>query len=387
MERDRITLPTVPLQPGNSFKVMVLLSGTTAGEEHEVITAGELHKGVITTEQNRRKFKRVTDNRITIMWRSLTFLIVGALAVVFLLNFASPFAKRPEGLVCVPGSLIVEGSSVFGLATTKSAGSHESFCTDSFITVKTPGSLDGLADLSRYDPGKDRRERLAFADGKADEQKFPGLTHNAVAIIPFTFVANNKVPVDELSLDQERAIFTGKVSRWSQITGKPEDSSEIHVIGRTDSSGTRHGMETYVLRGQQTQAGVTSDSCEARRSGQETAPALVCEKHTTSELLNRVAKVDFAIGYADSSDVVQTTGVKQIRLDGRGAALDDIRAGYPFWTVEYLYSHGQLAAGSLSAAFANYLRGPEGHSMIFSFQYYACYPDDHRVTDLCSSGR
>jgi len=95
--------------------------------------------------------------------------------------------------------------------------------------------------------------------------------------------------------------------------------------------------------------------------------------------------VDFAIGYADVPDVKQTTGVKQVKLDGHNATLDDIRAGYPFWTVEYAYSDHSLEAGSLPDSFVDYLSSPEGSSIIASFQYYACRHDDPKVADLCDS--
>jgi phosphate transport system substrate-binding protein len=235
-------------------------------------------------------------------------------------------------------------------------------------------------------PEKDQPWRLAFSDGMADEFAYPSLAARPVAIIPFTFVANEKVPVDTLSLGQVRAIFTGKVSHWSEITGNPKDTAEIHVIGRTSSSGTRRAMERYVLGALGTQAPVTSDSCLDPRPGQKVL-ALVCEKQTTLELVNKVAAVDSAIGYADVSDVNRITGVKHVRLDGRDATLNDIRAGYPFWTVEYIYSYGSLKGGSLAAAFADYLSSREGSDIIASFQYYSCRHDGLDVADLCNSGR
>ncbi|MGI5238668.1 hypothetical protein [Dactylosporangium sp. CA-139066] len=36
--------------------------------------------------------------------------------------------------------------------------------------------------------------------------------------------------------------------------------------------------------------------------------------------------------------MAQQLGLKQLKLDGRDATLYGIRTGYPFWTIEYLYS-------------------------------------------------
>jgi phosphate transport system substrate-binding protein len=81
--------------------------------------------------------------------------------------------------------------------------------------------------------------------------------------------------------------------------------------------------------------------------------------------------------------VKQTSGVKAVSLDGHNSTLSDILAGYPFWTVEYLYSHGPLKPGTLSASFAAYLGSPESSSAMASFQYYAC----RNATNLCAAGR
>jgi phosphate transport system substrate-binding protein len=67
--------------------------------------------------------------------------------------------------------------------------------------------------------------------------------------------------------------------------------------------------------------------------------------------------------YADVSDVGQADGVKKIALDGHSATLSDIRDNdYPFWTVEYVYSHGRPEPGSLPEVFQNFLLAAEPQS-------------------------
>jgi hypothetical protein len=51
--------------------------------------------------------------------------------------------------------------------------------------------------------------------------------------------------------------------------------------------------------------------------------------------------------------------------------------------VEYLYSHGPLTPGTLSAAFADYLGSQESAAAMASFQYFAC----RDANGLCGSGR
>lgn len=157
------------------------------------------------------------------------------------------------------------------------------------------------------------------------------------------------MPVNGLTLDQARAIFTGRATRWSQITGNPNDTEEIRVIGRTTASGTRSTLEHYVLGSAQApvaEAPTTSDTCQDRRPQEASAAAVVCETDSTDDLVAKVVAVDYSIGYADVPVVAETTGVPAISLNGHGSTLTDIFAGYPFWTVEYLYSHGPLRPGA-----------------------------------------
>jgi phosphate transport system substrate-binding protein len=362
----------------------VLLAGTTPGIKHRVVADGQLRAGQVTTEPYVRRVPRST-----LFWAALSFLMVGALTIVLLVNNSGSLTKRPDGLVCVAGALTVEGSSAFGLVATKAAGSYHAFCPESTVNVFTPGSLGGLNRL-RDAPESSRPDRLALVDGLADREDYPGLVAHPLAVLPFTFAVNSKVPVGNITRDQARAIFTGTASRWSDITGNPRDNVEIRVIGRNSASGTRRTLEQYVLSAPGnpvTQAVASSDSCLDRRKGFDTASAVVCEQASTSDVVNKVATVDYSIGYADVADVLLASTVRPLTLDGRGTSIDDLRAGYPFWTVEYVYSHGQSPPDSLAAAFTDFLRGPAGNDTMSSFNLTACGRPHNPTATLCSSGR
>ncbi|KAA9156224.1 phosphate ABC transporter substrate-binding protein [Amycolatopsis acidicola] len=370
IEPERVKLPMLRLGEEDSYKLVVVLSGTRPGEQHEVTVEGALREGAITTTEGREKIRPAT-----LLWGGLTAVCAGVLAVVLLLNNVTPFTKLPEGVVCVPGEIAVEGSSAFGRAATELAGSYHAYCPQASVKVRTPGSLEGLRRLADND---NRGGQLALSDGRFDDPQFAQLVPQPLAIVPFTFVASANVPVNDLSLEDARRIFTGTARTWSDITGNPRDAGEIRVVGRTTSSGTRQALEQYVLSAPgvpRKQAQSTSDSCRERNAGVAPNLPIVCEQGSTANLTDQIASQDDAIGYADVSDVEQAANVKQISLDGRAATLDDIRAGYPFWTVEYLYSRGWPEPESLPAAFKDYLFTREGRATMAGFQYYACAED------------
>jgi len=350
-EPHSIALPAVPLAPDDSYYVVAILSGTEAGKQYSVTVLGRLRRGRITTESTIPWIRRRT-----IAVGAVATLAVSVLAVSLLLYNVRPFTPLPESTVCVDGSLAVEGSSAFGPATIAAANQYGTYCPGSHIDVRTPGSIEGLKRLHDAPVGE-RSNRLAVSDGM-ESLRFTELKGHPVAVIPFTLVANNNVPVAGLSLDQARDIFTGKVGTWGEITGDPALTADVRVVVRADNSGTRRTLQQYVLGTSidpLTQAAPTSDDCEKRRQGAERASAVVCERGTTADVLNRIAAVNDAIGYADMGEVTRTTGVKPINLNGLKADLDSIQKGYPFWTVEYVYSYGEVADGSLAKAFIDYL--------------------------------
>lgn len=372
IDHDRVRLPAVPLDVGHSFKLVIVLSGTKAGEKYQVAVEGGLRDGRITTREGRERTRPDT-----IISGGLTALCAGALGVVLLLNNVTPFTRLPDGLACVPGSLTVEGSSAFGRAATELAGSYGAYCRGSSIKVGTPGSREGLERL--LDAGQDRGQRLALSDGKFDDPRFAPLVPSQLAIVPFTFTVNDKVPIGALSLADARRIFTGQAHVWRDITGDPRDNTEIRIVVRSTASGTRQTLEKYILAGPQVET--TSDTCRSRSPGVSDKLPIVCEEGSTGDVIDRIATLDGAIGYADVSDVEQSTGVKKVVLDRRGPTLADIGAGYPFWTVEYLYSYGRIEPGSLPESFRNYVLTPEGRNAMEGFHYYACVGD---IRELCS---
>lgn len=378
---DRVILPKFALlEPGNSFKLVIVLSGTQVGKKHEVVVEGGLRDGRITTVQGRDRIPPQT-----LAWGGLTAIGVGILAVVLLLNTVTPFTRLPSGVACAPGSLTVAGSTAFGATASALAVTYEAYCPEASVNVPTPGSGEGLERLLDAPTGT---ERLALTDGRFDEPRFRELIPTALAIVPFTLVGSDDVPVDSLSLKDVRQIFGGEARTWSDITGDAADTAEIRVVGRSPGSGTRQTLERKILTtdGDPTaeQARATSDNCRDRRGGEPDDAPIVCERFSTDDLIDQVANLDGAIGYADLYAVAQATDVRQVDLAGHEASLADIRdQGYRFWAVEYVYGHEDVEDASLSATFKEYLFSPKATETMERFDNYACIGD---TAELCRLG-
>ena len=108
------------------------------------------------------------------------------------------------------------------------------------IDVQGGGSSAGIqaAETQTADIGMSSR------DLRENEQHLWStvITKDGLAII-----VNPENPVDSLTIEQLRGIYTGAYNNWSQLGGR---DARIHVIAREEGSGTRGAFEEMVMDGQ-----------------------------------------------------------------------------------------------------------------------------------------
>ncbi len=79
----------------------------------------------------------------------------------------------------------------------------------------------------------------------ADEQDL-GLTPIVIAHDGIAVIVNDDSPVDNLSTEQLRDIYAGKITNWKEVGG---EDLRIQVINRDEASGTREAFRTIVMDG------------------------------------------------------------------------------------------------------------------------------------------
>lgn len=140
-------------------------------------------------------------------------------------------------------------------------------------------ALQGSADIG-----------LASRDLKEDESDLQAVT---IALDGIAIVVNENCGISDLSMEQLKDIFTGKIKNWSEVGGS---DMEIACIGRENGSGTRDGFESVTD---------TKDAC-----------VLSQELTSTGAVLTAVANSENAIGYASLSTVEGAPGIKAITVEG-----------------------------------------------------------------------
>jgi phosphate transport system substrate-binding protein len=360
------------------FKVVVVLR-EAAGNP-----TADLTKGVDGPNGKRIKDERtVRRTAWPLVTAGFGVLLAGALFAVNLLVPDSALATDPN-VECVPGELSIVGSSAFAPAMEDIAGQYRAACADAGIdarvTMTPTGSIDGVRQLVALEPAR-HDTAAALSDGPVSEATGE-LTRRPLAVMVYTLVVNESVGVDELTRHQVRDIYRGRYRNWNEL--RPGPSLPIRIVGRGQESGSRRTFEQTVLGA--AEGALTSDSCETADRGPD-APVIRCERGTEAQLLDEVVVTPGAISYADLPTANEAAAAERaltvVRLDGRRPGVSAISAGYPFWTIEHLYTKGNPTEGLLLAAYLDYLRGSTARAALQTSGYLPCVGKDGQTHLLC----
>jgi ABC-type phosphate transport system substrate-binding protein len=220
--------------------------------------------------------------------------------------------------------------------------------------------------------------QIAMSDGPAPKG-YPALAGHPVAVVVFAVVANKDADVYNLTLPQLRGIFSGAITNWRQVGGA---DLPVRIVARTPGSGTRATFDATVLG--HAEPAFSSYDCSSK-DAVPTSPVIKCEAADTGTLLQRVNSVPGAIGYAQIADAAPYPNVESVKLGGSDPDIGSVQAGtYPFWTVEYLYTHGVPVRGTLAAQFLAFMKTSTAGDILRSQGYTPCAdPNQPLTATLC----
>ena len=204
-----------------------------------------------------------------------------ALAAVMALSLAACGGNNGlSGKVATDGSTSME--KVIGVLKETFEGENAGV----EVTYNPTGSGSGIKAVQegRCDIGLSSRALKA-------EEKEQGLVGTVLAYDGIAVIVNPENTVEDLTVEQIAAIYTGEITNWSEVGGM---DAEIVLVGREAGSGTRSGFEEIV--------GV-EDVCQYRQ-----------ELTSTGDVITAVSQNPGAIGYASLASVKDT--VKAIKVGG-----------------------------------------------------------------------
>ncbi len=151
-----------------------------------------------------------------------------------------------------------------------------------------------------------------------------GLVATTLALDGIAIVVNKDCPVDDLTVEQIAAIFTGKIADWSAFGGK----GAIACIGREAGSGTRDGFESITK---------TADKCR-----------LAQELTSTGAVIAAVQSSPNAIGYASFASVGGQHSIKVVKVAGVACTAENIVNGS--YVIQRPFNLVTRAGAKLNAA-------------------------------------
>lgn len=159
-----------------------------------------------------------------------------------------------------------------------------------------------------------------------------------------TIYLNPKNSVTNLTMDQLKAIYTGKITNWKDVGGK---DAKIILYSRENNSGTYVYFKDNVLKGQD-----YSPSCQ-------NLPG-------TAAVVNAVSKDANGIGYGGHG---YSTGVKMCNVNGVEPTEANIGKGkYPISRSLYMYLKSR-PTGNVKK-FIDWVLSPEGQKVVKEVGYF-----------------
>ncbi|WP_246568410.1 PstS family phosphate ABC transporter substrate-binding protein [Streptomyces flaveus] len=361
-----LRIPRVPLNRGEHFKLLVLLSGGDVGCGIRLIGGirdGEVHpNSAVLPDDKPPLFSRAA--------RLITVLLT--LCVITLATIVVARDDTPPPIECETGRLALTGSTAFKPVLEGLAQEYEQDCEGADIDVDARGSTAGVSDLAALGArSKGSPAVIAFSDGPRTVDD-PQLTANRVALSLFTLVVNDGIrPSGGLTLDDVRRIYRGEVTRWRQLDARLPDIPVV-LVSRDADSGTRQMFQREVLDSWER---VPSTSLDCGSKDDSSYPVTRCELGSTEQVLDTVAATAGAIGYSELSQATERRDLRRLAIDGHEASVEDLEKGrnaYPYYGLEYAYTYRRPSANSLTDSFLAYVRRGTAQSVIRGHGHVPC---------------
>ncbi|MEI6787988.1 MAG: phosphate ABC transporter substrate-binding protein [bacterium] len=238
-------------------------------------------------------------------------------------------------------SIVVDGSTTVGPVAKAFAeyymGKHQSVN----ITVSESGSGNGAKSLINAACDVATMSRpMKNSEKKAAQDAGVLAIENVVALDGLAVIVNPSNPRGNLTIEQIRDIFTGKITNWRELGGQDQ---KIVVISRDTNSGTYESFNTLVLKDSKLKGG-------AEYVGSNGA------------VRQRVMSTDAAVGYVG---LAFTEGVKVLQVNGVAPSAATVTAKtYPIARPLFMYTNGRPKEGTALYDFVNLCNTAEGKKII-----------------------
>ncbi|VGO11662.1 Phosphate-binding protein PstS [Pontiella desulfatans] len=246
------------------------------------------------------------------------------------------------GMAGAADKIVIDGSTTVGPIAKAFAEYYMSANPDVNITVSESGSGNGAKGMvnSTCDVAAMSRP-MKETEFKAAAEKGVQPVAHVVALDGLPILVHPSNPVQDLTIEQVRNIYLGKISNWKEVGG-PDKA--IVTISRDTNSGTYETFENLVMSKQK-----IHENCEYVGSN--------------GAIRQRVQSTPAAIGYAGLGFVDKTT--KALKINGIYPSAETVQTGeYPIARPLFLYTNTYPKLGSAVYQFVTIHLTEDGQEMV-----------------------
>lgn len=201
----------------------------------------------------------------------------------------------------------------------------------------------------------DRTTHIATSSREAKPKEIEAGKAKGVVLTPHKIALDGIIPIvhpsmkiNDITLQQLRDIYNGKIKNWSEIGGP---NRPIAVVSRDTTSGTYEVWEEKVLKGDP----VRADALLVASNGQ---------------MVQTIAKNPYAIGYIGIG--YKDSSIKVLNVEGKTPTEESVRNGsWPIARGLYMYTNGKPSG--VVEKFISFVLSKEGQEIVNTVKYVSIY--------------
>lgn len=174
-----------------------------------------------------------------------------------------------------------------------------------------------------------------------DEEKASGLKETIIAYDGIVVVTHPSNKVKDLTMDQVKQIFTGKVTNWKELGG---DDLEIVVVSREDGSGSRDAFQEIV----------------GYSSGELVRSSIVASGN--GNIKTTVAMNKHAVGFISFEYIDKT--ISTIDINGVEATAENVLQQKYSLSRPFLFVYKEENLTGAGQEFIDYILSPDGQAIV-----------------------
>ena len=172
-----------------------------------------------------------------------------------------------------------------------------------------------------------------------------------VALDGFVFITHKDNPVDSLTVQQIRDIYSGRITNWKEVGGRDE---KIRAFQRTKNSGSQTAMEELVMQGEpMAEAPIAFVAAEMG--------SLI---ESVAEYENESAAIGYTYYYY-INNLYKNPDIKVISIDGVSPDNENlVSEKYPFTAAYYAVIRSDESQDSVYRRLRDYMLSEEGQEIV-----------------------